>query len=393
MKHNPGIPSLYRYLIGVALSLIYISLSSCSCRNETQKDKVIYTEERNITYAEHFNLVKKDGYSQLTIIDPWQGANNVNQEWHLIRRGAEIPPGSDMSAIIFVPVKKIICMSSTHLAMIKSLGEESTIAGVSGAGFLYDSTLLKRFENGFIRDVGYDDNLNKELIVNISPDLMMVYGVGSESSGYTGKIKELGVKVLYNADYLETDPLGRAEWIKLFGALYCREELAEKIFYSIAGDYNHLRNYIAENTLDKPNVLLGFPFKDTWFVTPGNSYMSRMISDAGGNYLWKDTRNSVSIPLGIENVFIKALEADYWLNIGDVKRRDEISAIDIRLEALPCFISGNLYNNNKRSNANGANDYWESGIIKPHMILKDIASILHPGLSDNTELFYYRKIN
>jgi iron complex transport system substrate-binding protein len=393
MNSHPVIHASYRYLSTVCLSSLLMILMSCSARNETKRNNSDLQENNDVSYAERFTLVRNDGYSKLTITEPWQGAEDVTQVWYLIRRGSVAPHGIDPQNILFVPVQKIICMSSTHLSMIKALDEEHTITGVSGAGFLYDRTLIDRFEKGLVKDVGYDDNLNKELIINISPDLVMVYGVGSESLGYIGKIKELGIKVLYNADYLETDPLGRAEWIKLFGALYCKEELAEEIFYSIVEEYNALKDYIRKNTTIKPTVLLGLPFKDTWFISPGNSYISRMISDAGGDYLWSDTRSSVSIPVGIENVFIKALDADYWLNIGSVNRKDEISAIDLRLEALPCFKNGNLYNNNKRSNSKGANDYWESGSLKPQIILKDIASVLHPGLFSDTDLFYYRKLD
>jgi iron complex transport system substrate-binding protein len=139
-------------------------------------------------------------------------------------------------------------------------------------------------------------------------------------------------------------------------------------------------------------VLLGLPFKDTWFVSPGNSFISRLISDAGGAYLWKDTKSSISMPFGLENVYMKAMNADYWLNIGTVKTKSDIPAVDQRLSQLPCFRSGKLFNNNNRITDAGGNDFWESGAVYPHLILKDIASILHPELFPGDQLFYYREI-
>jgi iron complex transport system substrate-binding protein len=224
------------------------------------------------------------------------------------------------------------------------------------------------------------------------PDITMIYGVGSESSGYVGKIEELGIQVIYNADYLETDPLGKAEWIKLFGALYCRENEADSIFNAEVKAYNNLKSYVAEKNLTRPRVLLGLPFRDTWFISPGNSFVSSLISDAGGEYIWKDTESSVSMPVGLENVYLKALNADYWLNIGTVKSKNEIPAVDKRLSDLPCFISGKLYNNNNRVTEAGGNDFWESGTVYPHLILKDIAAILHPDLFPGNKLFFYREI-
>ena len=369
-----------------------ILFESCGGKKENHSIPGNKVKEALISRAERFRLEKRNGYTILTIINPWQGAIDVNEIYHLVRRGSDLPEGMDSSSVIFVPLKKIICMSTTHLAMISALGEENSIAGVSGKGFIFTNSLNRKIEKGLIADVGYEANLNKELIIEISPDLIMMYGIGSESAGYVGKIKELGTKVLFNADYLENDPLGKAEWIKLFGALYCKENQADSIYNSEVDTYEKLKFYVTQNISGKPKVLLGLPFKDTWFISPGNSFISRLISDAGGTYLWQDTESSVSMPIGIENVYLRALSADYWLNIGTVTSKAEILMIDQRLEDIPCFKKGKLYNNNNRITAYGGNDYWESGTVYPHLILKDIASILHPELFSDSLLFFYRKI-
>jgi len=283
-------------------------------------------------------------------------------------------------------------MSTTHLAMISALGQEFRIAGVSGSDFVYDNDISKRIKNGLINDIGYDSGINSELIIKSSPDLVMIYGIGSESAGYTAKIYELGTKVIYNADYLETDPLGKAEWIKVFGALFCKEKMADSLFSMIESNYNQLKEYISSNAANKPAVMLGLPFRDTWYISPGNSYISRLIRDAGGTYLWEKTESAVSMPFGLENVYIEALNADFWLNTGSVLSKEEIVSIDPRLGSVPPFVKGKLFNNNKRLNKSGGNDYWESGTLNPHIILKDIASILHPELFPDHGLVYYRKI-
>jgi len=122
------------------------------------------------------------------------GSRDVNQKYFLVKRGSDRPEGLDPALIIYVPIKKIICMSTTHVAMISALNEEKSIVGVSGANFIYSTGVNKYIESGSIADVGYEANLNKELILKISPDLIMIYGIGSESAGYVGKIKELGIK-------------------------------------------------------------------------------------------------------------------------------------------------------------------------------------------------------
>jgi cobalamin transport system substrate-binding protein len=375
------------------LIFMVLILTALGCRTENRPGRLKALDQNNVVIrAERFTLQKKDGLTEVRIINPWQGATHITQVYFLVKRGSVLPAGIDSADVIFVPVRKIICMSTTHIAMISALHEERSIVGVSGTNLIYSPRLIKDAENGLIADVGYESNLNKELILKLSPDLIMSYGIGSESTGYLGKIKELGIKIITNADYLEDDPLGRAEWIKLFGALYCKEDLADSIFNAEAANYNNLALYIKQNIKFRPKVLLGLPFKDTWYISPGNSFISKLIIDAGGDYLWSDIKSSISIPYGIENVFVRGLNADFWLNIGTAKSRIEISAIDQRLEELPCFKNDNLFNNINRITESGGNDFWESGSLHPYLILKDIATIIHPELFSDHNLRYYRKI-
>ena len=345
-----------------------------------------------LKHATRFSVKQKANYKVLSIINPWQGALNVSQDYYLVKKGERTPSGLDSGRIIRTPVSSIICMSTTHLSMITALNETGTIKGISGADYVYDRSIRELIKANKIPDVGYEDNLNKELIVRISPDLIMAYGIGGESANYVKKLRELGVRVMFNADYLENDPLGKAEWIKVFGVLFEKEREADSLFNSIRVEYDRIKHIVWKEAKKKPTVFLGLPWKDTWFISPGNSYISKLISDAGGEYLWKDISSDISMPLGLENVFLKALKAEFWLNSGSVNSREEISSIDQRLEELPSYKNDNVFNNNNRITAKGGNDYWESGSIAPQIILKDIASILHPGLFPGYVPFYYKRV-
>jgi len=376
------------------LTVLFACLFFTSCgRNRESSGTATIGKVNIVTLAKRLSIENGDGYKLVKIINPWQGAENINITWYLVNRGEAVPAGIDPSRVIFVPVRKIVCMSTTHLAMITALNEEGSIAGMSGVQYIYSPDLRKLAEAGKIKDVGYESNLNKELIIDLKPDLVMIYGVGNESSGYVGKLQELGMKVIYNADYLETDPLGKAEWIKLFGALYCRDAMADSVYNAETEAYNSIKAVLNEKNPPTPKVMLGLPFKDTWFVSPGNSFISTLIRDAGGDYLWSDVKSAVSMPLGLENVWMKAMNAEFWLNIGTITTGDEIEAVDARLSDIPCFKKGNLYNNNLRVSPEGGNDFWESGTVYPHLILHDIAAILHPDIFPGVQLFYYRKVN
>lgn len=362
-----------------------------ACNSGAKKND--FNTAHNNSRAERFVIEKKGDITSLTIIDPWQGASGVKQTYYLVKRGGAAPKGIDTSKVIHVPVRNIICMSATHTAMIGALGEEKTITGISGTDLIYSESLNERIKQGLVRDVGYESNLNNELILGLKPDLVMMYGIGGESTGYVSKIKELGVHIMYNADYLETDPLGKAEWIKVFGALYCRGNMADSIYKSEYSDYENLRNFISENIKNHPRVMLGLPYRDTWYISPGNSYISKLIEDAGGRYIWDDKKSDISMPLGIENVFVRAVSADFWLNTGTAMHLAELAETDYRLADLPVFKSGKIYNNNLKITAGGGNDYWETGTIHPSLILGDMARIFHPDLFPGYELYFYRKLN
>jgi iron complex transport system substrate-binding protein len=372
--------------------LIAILLGAC---NSSESRKSLSEEPdslRVLKYAERFSIDTINSNVRLTIKNPWQGAENIQHTFWLIKRGDKMPAGTDSSEVIFLPVQRIICMATSHAAMISALGEEKSICGISGGELVFDEKVESLISNGEIEEVGYDANLNKELILKLAPDIIMMYGIGSESGGYLNKMKELGLKVIYNADYLENNPLGRAEWIKVFGALYEKRELADSLYEAEVLEYTRIKRLITGISGNRPKVMMGLPFRDTWYISPGNSYMSRLIEDAGGSYLWADKESDVSMPLGIESVYVRALTADFWINIGTVKSKNELSMADKRFSELPCFLKGNLYNNNRYLKGNGANDYWEKGMLYPHLVLKDLASVFHTGLF-NDELRFYTRIN
>jgi iron complex transport system substrate-binding protein len=313
----PG-QAIVRLLIVILLAFIFISCFRKEKKHE-KPDSVI--PGRMIIKAERFRLEKTDSCTILTIKNPWQGARDIELIYYLVSSKSRPSRFDDSTKIILVPVKKIICTSTTHIAMIDALGEEASIAGVSGARYVFNELVADRIRNGLIPEIGYDAGIDNELILKIAPDLLIMYGIGGEGEGYTAKLREMGIKVMFDADYLENDPLGKAELIKLFGALYCKENISDSIFNSISVSYDRLKELIAGKIKNRPSVLLGLPFKDTWYISPGNSYISRLIDDAGGHYLWHDVKSSVSMPYSLENVFLQSANAEFWLNTGSVNSK------------------------------------------------------------------------
>jgi len=373
---------------------ILISNSGCTHRNQGQKDsdRSNAFKELPIKYAKGFTIRKVNNSFLLSVQNPWQGARNIVYRYLLVPRGENVPEGIDDVQIIRTPVKKIICMSTTYIAMIDLLGETETIKGISGSSLVNNKQVRKMLKNGAIRDVGYDQGLNFEEIIGLNPDLLMTYGVSGNHISSVHKLENSGVKVVYNAEYLENTPLGKAEWIKFIGAFYGKEEIAASYFDSIADLYNNLKE-LTSSVKEKPVVLTGLPWKESWYVPGGKSFMANFIKDAGGNYLWRDDDSRESFPLDLEAVFNKGMQTDVWINTGSAGSLKEIADVDDRLTNLGPFRKMEIYNNNARLNQFGGNDYWESGVINPQKILRDLIKIFHPDLLPEHHLYYFKKLS
>jgi iron complex transport system substrate-binding protein len=376
--------------MNIRVIFMTVTVLLCSCRHGGNTPSA--PDASASVAVSRMALEEKDGYTRLTIRDPWQNSSGTELVWYLLDHGAVIPEGITEEQVIRVPVRRMICMSTTHIAMLRALGATDLLVGISGPDLVYDSLILEAFNRGKIVDIGYEGNLNNELIVTLRPDLLMAYGVAAPTQGNTGRLSSMGVKVLYNADYLEEHPLARYEWIRLFGLLTGREALADSLFREVSASYMELRDNVRAHVKDKPEVLLGAPWEDVWYVSPANSYTGRLIEDAGGHYLYSDLSEEHSVPFSVEAVFERATEADIWLNPGTAESLADISAADHRMTRLPVCKQGSVWNNRKRMTARGGNDYWESAVVRPDLLLKDFVSIIHPELLPEHRQYYYMRL-
>jgi len=366
---------------------------SCSNNNENKSyrtpDQIV--EKENLKYAKSFEIEKRDNYKLITILNPWQGAEDVEYKYAVVNKNESIPKLPVNYKIIRTPVNKVVCLSTTHIAFIDVLGETESIVAVSGTDYVNNLKIRKRIENKQVLDVGYDNSLNYELIASLEPDLVITYGVGGQVASYNQKLNDLGIQTIVIAEYLEDDPLGKLEWIKLFAAFYEKDKLAREYFNSVVEEYNKLLE-LTEQIRIKPKVLFGLPWKDAWYVPGGKSFLSKLTEDAGGDYLWKSNESRESLPFGIESIFVNASDAEVWINTGSINEKSDILKIDERFKSFGPFKNGKIYNNNLRINQFGGNDYWETGLIEPHVVLKDMIKIFHPDILPNHQLVYYKVI-
>jgi iron complex transport system substrate-binding protein len=343
-------------------------------------------------YAHGFSINEENGIRKLTVRNPWEKARNIEIDYYLIDKNLPFPSALAGKNIIQTPVEKIICLSTTHLAFLDALGEIDKVVGISGSSYVSNPFIRNGVDNSEIVDVGYGQNLNYEEIINRRPDVVMVYGVDSEITGFLNKFRDLGIPAILNAEYLEASPLGKAEWIKFVGALIDKSDMADSIFTAIEANYLRLSG-IANSETDKPKVMLGLPYRDSWWVPGGNSYLAKLIADAGGDYIGKENTSHESFVISFEEALMWAEKADVWINLNMVSSKKEILNIDSRFGKFKVFRQGKIYNNNLRTTDFGGNDFWESGVVAPDHLLADLIKIFHPQLLPSPNLLeYYQEI-
>ncbi len=345
----------------------------------------------SVKFARGFDIIDQDSCQTIMIHNPWQKAKNISYRYYLVT-GDTLPKDQLKETTIKIPVKRVICLSTTHIGFIDYIGELGSIVGLSGSRYVSDPFLIDQIKKGNVFDVGYDEGINYELILKLQPDLVIAYGVSGNETGFSEKLKEMGVQVLFIAEYLEENALAKMEWVKVFAALYQKEGEISVKYDSAVHRYSSLAEKVSGLEL-RPTVLLGLPWRGTWYISGGDSYAARLISDAGGDYLWKDLRFRDSKPMSLETIFSKAYEADFWLNTGDANSVGEIIEIDQRFESLSSIRSSKVYNNNNLVNLRGGNEYFEKGVVEPDVILADLIAILHPEILPSHQLKYYKRLH
>ena len=351
----------------------------------------LYTPE----FASGFDIRGTDGgrSTLLTIRNPWQGAQQVEQHLLLLRDDEEAPAGFGGTAVR-LPIRRTVCMSSSHVALFDALGEIRRVAGVSGIDFISNPYIQNHRLCGEVRDVGYDTQLDFELLAALRPDLVLLYGVTGENTIVTGKLRELGIPYVYMGEYLEESPLGKAEWIMAVAEMCDCRERGDSVFRQTAARYDRLarriEHHLSQNNAVRPRVMLNTPYRDTWFLPPARNYMVRLIRDAGGEAFTGTDSGNASQPVELEQAYLLAAAADAWLHTGACRTLDELKLQNPKFADLPVVRRRMVYNNDRRRTPAGGSDFWESGTVRPDLVLRDLATILHPELGADSLVYYQR---
>lgn len=341
-------------------------------------------------YAEGFRISYRDNYKLLEILKPFQDQVDTLR-YSLVPREIADRVKVENTEEIPIPVRSVIATSTTHIALTDMLDANDVITGIVGPDYVYNKEIRQRLNEGAITGLPMGE-LNKEKVLAMQPDLLMISGGQSSQFDNYRVLMDSGINLLVNSEWLETTPLGKAEWVKVMAALLDKEQLANKKFNRVAEKYNQLKAAV-DTASDNPLVINNLPYKGAWFVSGGESFMAQFLKDAGADYPWYGNESTGGLQIGFEVVYEIGLKADIWLNPGAAKSKEEILAKDARFSDFKSFQTGKIYNNNKRMSPAGGNDVWESGVVHPEILLADLVKIFHPQILPDHSLYYYQKID
>lgn len=399
-------------LSAVALVSLLVPLGACSaqepasspspaaadaCIKDFKADTDYFATKIKPDVATNFSVDYHNSYAVATVKKP--NASEAATSVVLVRCGAPAPAlDGDLAEAprITVPVAKINTTATTQIASFELLDSLDRIAGVGDAKSVISDKANKLISDGAIADLSSSSgDFDVEKAFSTKADVTMQ--TGSASPNYA-KLRELGMATVPDGSSQETSPLGRAEWIKFYSLLLGKEEQGNTVFSNIQRDYESARSKVAA-AQNKPKVLTGTEAKGTWTVPGADGYIARYITDAGGENLFADKSGTGNQKLDNEAVLSRGQDAAVWLN-GNWMSKDrwatkaDALAVDPRYAELPAFQNGAVWNPTKRAAAKsgGGNDYWESGVVRPDIVLADIAQILHPELFPGRELYYYQQL-
>ena len=373
--------SIYTFIL---FSLLF--LTSCISNKKTSLEAFnqdIYTPE----YAAGFKILGATNVQStlIQVFNPWQGAKEVEMSYFISRNGEQAPTGFT-GPTIPAGAKRIVCMSSSYIAMLDALGQVNRIVAVSGIDYVSNPYILAHKDS--IKDMGPE--MNYELLLGLKPDIVLLYGIGDAQTAITDKLKELSIPYIYMGEYLEESPLGKAEWMVVLSELTDSREKGIEIFSEIPKRYLSLKA-LTESVGQCPTVMFNTPWNDSWVMPSKKSYMAQLVADAGAEYIYKENSSNSSTSIGLETAYGLIQKADYWINVGSATSLDELKTVNPKFADAKAVRERTVYNNNLRLTPTGGNDYWESAVIRPDVVLRDLIHIFHPELVPDS-LYYYRHL-
>lgn len=362
--------------------LISLLLLSCTSTNKksVQENKSVQ-EENILKYAEHLKIYESKNQVRIEILHP--DKKNVNFKAILAKTKPNLLPKDYV--FIQIPINNIAILSATQIGMLSKLNEIERISAVSDQKYIYNKHILLRIDQGKTSSLGNESSIPAESIISSGSKYLFYSDFGQEFP-HSKQLEKIGINVIPNPDWRETHPLGKAEWIKLLGYLTDKSKEADSIFKNIETEYLKF-SQIAQKQTKKSSLISGNMLGDIWWAPAGESYNSKIFSDAGGSYVYSKMKGTGSIERTVEQIIDENATTKFWFNPGFSSKKEILKNCP-KLKYLPLINSQNIY-----CYSHNMNYYWEMSAIEPHLVLKDLIRIFHPDLLPQGKLYFYKTVN
>lgn len=371
-------------LFSLFLPIVLPLLVSCKGGNALVSNQE--GDTLHLAYADNLSLVRYPDYVKATVRNPWDTVA-VLHTYLLVPDSIDLPENLPDGTVVRTPLRSALIYSSVHNSLVSELGAIDAIAGVCDAQYIHQKELADRISGGTVADCGIGTSPNIEKIISMNPDGIMLSPF--ENSGSYGKVGQLGIPIIECADYMETSPLARAEWMKFYGMLFGKEDEANRMFEKTEKEYNTLKS-LAENLSDKPKVLVDRLYGQIWYVPAANSTMGFFIKDAGGTNPFDSYKRSGSVGLTGEQVLYNAGDADVWLirySQDSDKTMRELASDNAIYSQFKAFKDNRVYGCNTSKVF-----FYEDVPFHPQWLLGEMIAILHPELSTMVPSRYFTKM-
>lgn len=374
--------------------LIVCSVVLLGCKNDVKQTKETEKKQEvlSLRHAKGFAVKIYEGYKVLEIKSPWPNSE-ATYKFALVDKNSPIKVNLKkdvFDAVIATPIQDIVVTSTTHLPALELLEEDEALIGFPGTDYVSSELFRTRITENKIRELGKNEGINTEVLLELHPDVVIGFGIDGNNKTFE-TIQKANIPVIYNGDWVEDSPLAKAEWIKFFGVLFNKEQEAAQIYSKIESDYLEAKN-IAATVKNKPSILSGAMHKDIWYLPSGTSAEAKFLKDANTNYLWKNTTGSGSLSLNFETVFTKAKAADIWINPSYYGSYSDLETGNTHYTKFDAFKAKRIFTIANTKGETGGVLYYELGLSRPDLVLKDIIKICHPELLPEYDLFFFKAL-
>ncbi|MDT0621873.1 ABC transporter substrate-binding protein [Croceitalea vernalis] len=368
-------------------------LTVASCKKDAKTIEANNGQHNgSVQYAKGFSIDREGDFTVVSVTNPWPNAkHSFRYAFVPIETLEKISVTKDLyDAVITTPIENLVVTSTTHIPALESLGGLDKLKGFPDTDYISSMPARQLINAKKIKDLGSNETLNTEMVLEMNPDALVGFAIDNQNTTYE-LLQKSGIPILFNGDWTEQTPLGKAEWIKFFGVLLQKEKEADSIFKTIANSYHQIKE-LAKTSNKKPTVMSGALYKDVWYLPAGESWASQFLADANTNYLWAETKGTGSLALSIEAVLEKGQKADYWIAPSQFTTYENLANANTHYIKFNAYNKKKLFTYSATKGPTGGLLYFELAPQRPDIVLKDLVHIFHPELQPNYIPYFFKAL-